>query len=313
MKKTVVLTFSLLILAVGCQLEKREPLQRDDYPQFIASTEVFTPTSKTLMTPERLVVWSAGDKVAVFQGSAFADEYMIDPSSVGKTEAALNIVKENDFKDKDYSIETNVAYYPYSSGLSLLESVYDDDLSYQIVGVDIPLDQEYTVKSFANGSFPMVAVTDVLEDHNLKFRNVLGAVKFQLTGNQKLMSIELKGNNDERLSGSATVTVVSDNSAPTIEMSSDSRNSVILHCGNGVQLNTDEPTEFILAVPPTEFANGFTVYFTDSKNNVTSITTESTNIVYRSSILVMPCVDVPEISIGSTEDVNKGEDVGIKK
>ena len=317
MRKTVILSLSLLILAVGCQLEKKEPLQIDDYPQFVASTEVFTHSSKTSMTPERQGVWSEDDRVAVFQGSTIADEYVISPSSVGMTNAVLTIVRGSRAKDDAFFVGTelngNVAYYPYSLGLSLIGSAFEENVNYLIDGVVLPEEQEYAANSFANGSFPMVAVTETLSDHNLKFKNVLGAIKFKLKGTKKIMSIELKGNNDERLSGEATIIVAADNGVPTINMSAESKNSVVLDCGDGVQLDDYKETEFILAIPPTDFKNGFSVVLTDSKNNVTNISTKAANAVYRSSILVMPTVTVKETSNGETEDVNKGEDVGINK
>lgn len=318
MKKSVTLLFSVVLMSlVGCQRNGDEPLLKSDYPVFTASTEVFTPTSKTSLTPERAVVWSADDRVAIFQGSSIADEYVIAQSSVGKTNATLTILKDNGVENGDFSagvkLPGNVAYYPYSSELALSGSAFDDEVVYRLEGVLLPEVQTYASKSFANGAFPMVAVTQAKPDHNLKFKNVLGAIKLQLKGTQKIQSVKIEGADGEKLSGAASVTAYSDNSVPSIIMSSDANRSVILDCGDGVQLDQYMATDFIIALPPTEFNNGFYIEVTDSNDRKVVFTARSANTVYRSSILVMPAVVVPDNMNGGTEDVNKGEDVGINK
>jgi hypothetical protein len=57
-----------------------------------------------------------------------------------------------------------------------------------------------------------------MEDHNLKFKNVLGAMKLQLKGSMAVKSIKIEGANDEILSGAANVTAYTSNLTPAITM-----------------------------------------------------------------------------------------------
>ena len=64
--------------------------------------------------------------------------------------------------------------------------------------------------------------------------------------------------------------------------------------GFGVQLNQDSATEFIISLPPVTFEKGFTLYLTDTNGATTKIKSDKLNTVLRSSILVMPEINVDE-------------------
>jgi hypothetical protein len=132
----------------------------------------------------------------------------------------------------------------------------------------------------------MVAVTETMDDHNLRFKNVLGAVKFQLTGSQALKSIVVKGNNGEVLAGKATVTAHDGFDTPTIVMAEGGATEVVFDCGTGVQLS-ETPTAFYVALPPTVFEKGFTATVTTVDGCVAELVAAE-NEVQRSGILVMP-------------------------
>jgi hypothetical protein len=134
---------------------------------------------------------------------------------------------------------------------------------------------------------PMLAVS---EGNDIIFKNVCGGIKLKIKGNKKVASIKLDGKNNEFLSGSAIVTAYTDGISPSIKMSSDASTSVTLDCGAGVQLNEDNITEFILALPPVALKQGFTVSITDSEGNVYMVESNRANSVRRSSLLVMPVI-----------------------
>lgn len=298
MKKSMIALASLVAVIAGCQMgDINEPLQAEGEGSFITFTESFVQETKTAMTARREVVWSEDDRVAVFQGSTIADEYVVSPSSVGSTNGSLIFLEGNSSVNGDFTMGTelphNVAYYPYSYDLSLSGASLDEGTSYVIEGVFLPEFQMYVPGSFGNGSFPMVGVTRTLSDHTLKFKNVLGAMKLQLMGNCEVSSITVEGNSREILSGEADITVFADNSAPVVDMCGDEPASVTLSCG-GVQLNDREATEFILALPPTVFKEGFTVTVRCSDNMKATIVSNSFNTVKRSSVLAMPEITITE-------------------
>lgn len=302
MKKVVVALAAAALLA-GCQKPEVEvPVESNDV--FSASVEEFGAQTKTALSAGNQVVWSTRDRLAIFQGSSLANEYEIAESSAGKANATFTRVMSsgNDFY-AGTELPCNVAFYPYAEELCL-----EGDMSaegkkvYTVSAVVLPTIQMYQENSFASGAFPMVAVTQVTEDHNLNFKNVLGAMKLQLKGTQKVKSIKVEGANGEKLSGAATVTAYANNINPEIKMSADAATEVTLNCGDGVQLNETEATNFYVALPPVLFQNGFTVTVTDVEEKTYTVSASTANTILRSSILVMPEVLLEESGEDTPEE-----------
>ena len=309
------LLFALCLLTssvTGCKLEIVYSSQQDalDYPEFTAEVEPFDSNQKTSLNENRCLVWSAGDQLAIFQGNSLADRYQVKDSADGQMNASYSIVHGQDGSDGDYvgsmSFDTNIAFYPYQSGLECAP-VYDDEdnvISYRISGVAIPAVQSYLADSFAEESYMMAAVTSSKSDHVLKFKNVCGALKFQLTGTAKVKRIELKGNANESLAGSAVITAYPAGVVPSIEMAANASKTVTLDCGSGVQLNKTTPTIFMISLPPTAFAKGFTATVISSDGSEGKLSTTKANPVTRSKIKAMPAV---EIKMNSGVDMNPEE------
>ena len=142
----------------------------------------------------------------------------------------------------------------------------------------------------------MVALS---EDNDITFMNVCGGIKLQLLGTATIISIKITGNDNETLSGDAVVTAYHDSAAPTIEMLTQASSSVVLNCGEGVQLNEASPTNFILSLPPTLFTKGFVVTILDSMGGVYELNSGKQNEVRRSSLLVMPPIDIRETVVST--------------
>lgn len=289
MKKTFTILFTSLLLSGACQ--QVEPLaepQVAEGPEFTAVNEGFDDRTKTVLAYGNSIVWSIGDHIAVFQGRAVADKYVIKDGHEGSRIGEFSIL-ENGEGTSAVSYHTNIAMYPYSESLICTPVMEDGTVtSYKITGASIPTVQNYVADSFADDSFLMAALTSSLDDHNLNFKNICGALKLQLKGTAKVKKIELTGSNGEFLSGDATVTLYADGSAPSIAIAEDASDVVILDCGEGVQLNEDFSTDFLLSIPPTSFVDGFTAIITDTHGGMTKLTTSASNNVGRSYIHTMP-------------------------
>ena len=314
MKKFILSIVSACAVLSGCQVEEiSEPLS--------ASDELFaiiddTASTKTVMDSYNNILWSEGDLIAAFVRTSLGQKYMLKDSYVGKTSGAFSKVLSEESGDLVSGMELDhiVAYYPYSGAVGCVRS--GESYSLNVV---LPAEQTYSVESFGEGSWPMVAVSS---SSNLTFRNVCGGIKLQFKGNQKVTSIKLQGKNNEKLSGAAVVTAYADDSTPVIEMLQTASTSVTLDCGEGVQLNETEATEFIIALPPMLFSKGFTVTVSGLDNEQT-IESSNENKVLRSSLLVMPEVTLellpvnpenPEPQLGDYVDedgVNHGPGVEI--
>lgn len=287
MKKIFITLAMMAAMAVGCQKQEIvDPVEES----FVAKIEVFDSETKTSVDSDHHIEWSSGDRLAIFQGSSLADEYIISDNSVGKMNGIFNMVADNNEVNGSFSAGTelpcNVAWYPYSEDLSLIGSAYGRG-AFELEGVLLPSVQNYSENSFANGAFPMVAVTKSISDHDLYFKNVLGAMRIQVRGTQVIKSIKIEGANEEKLSGAATVVAYPNNLVPEVKMSSDASTEVTLDCGDGVQLSETDVTNFIIALPPVVFEDGFKVTIVDSDNETYTISATVQNTILRSNILTM--------------------------
>ena len=316
MKRVILVLAILATIVAGCHTEPMtEQMSSDKVTAFEASTEVFSSHTKTTMTSDKKIVWSADDEIAIFQGSTLADRYVVSESGVGQSNAIFNMVNDNSSVNGSFSAGTelpcNVALYPYFDGLTLSGAVLEsENVTYSIDGVVLPEAQTYVAESFGEDTFLIVSVTANLADHNLKFKNVLGAMKLQCKGTPTVKSIKIAGKNNEILSGEATITAYANNLTPAVSMTGtdDAAKSVILTCGDGVQLSEYEVTDFIIVLPPVLFSKGFTVTVTDDTSQTYIIETDKTNAVLRSSILTMPTIVLGD-EVTKDEGDNNGDNI----
>ena len=312
MKRLILLLAVMALLYPGCQ--KPELVGHDaENLSFEAIVEEFDTQTRTSLTSGNYVVWSSEDRVAIFQGSAIADEYKLKEGCEGLSGGSFRWVAKDNVVNDDFNVETelpcNVAFYPYSQGLLLVGDMEEGGRTiFAITNLVLPQVQTYAQNSFGNGAFPMVAVTANMADHNLKFKNVGGAMKFQFKGTQIVKSIKVVGLNGEKLSGAATVTVYAGKPTLSITMTGtdEASKSVTLDCGDGVQLSKTKATDFIIALPPVFFSKGFTVTVTDVEEKEYTTSATIANTVLRSSILVMP-----EVLISSSSLIDYIDEYGI--
>lgn len=287
MKKLLLTLASAALMAVGCHDEIAGG-PAVDAPDFTAVAETFDESTRTSMDEDRNILWSRGDQLAIFRGRTVADRYQVTDATAGTGQGTFSAVSTQDGAVSD-DIAANVAFYPYMESLSCSR----DGDAYVIGNVVLPAVQTYAAGSFGNGAFPMAAVTETLADHSLKFRNVMGAMRLQLTGTGIVKSVRIEGKNGEKLSGAATVTAYGDGAVPAIVMADGASEHVTLDCGDGVQLTKDAVTTFIIALPPVKFTEGFKVIVTDAEDQENVLSTSAkTNEILRSSLLVMPAVDL---------------------
>ena len=291
MKKYLIYIAALALIAACNKVESPAPSQGSDV--ITAQIEQETAT-RTYMDVHNNIRWSEGDQIVGFMKSSLGLKYRILSSSVGKTSAFFEKVSSgNDYIGAGNEWDHNVVYYPYSSTIEAAKSG-----SNYVLDVVLPSEQTYAAESFGNGSMAMVAVS---EDNDIVFRNVLGGMKLQLRGTQKVKSITLQGNDNEKLSGAATVTAYVGGAKPAIIMDQSASTSVILNCGSGVSLSEGTAEEFIISLPPVLFSKGFKVAVADIDGKIYTIQTDKANAVLRSSLLVMPEVRLGEQDADNSE------------
>lgn len=278
------------LLMAGCQKSEQADATKDiDICRYSSTMELFDGNTKTSMTPDRQVVWSKGDYISIFQGSTIADKFQVNDSCEGTGYGDFTLVPA-DNTESGMALPANIAVYPYQDGLSC--SISDDGTSYVVSNFTYPSTQQYRQGSFPDDAFVMVAVTSSVSDKSFRFRNVSGGLHLQFCGTSKVKSIKLEGNNDEPLAGNASITAFPGDVVPSIEMLDNSSKSILLDCGDGIQLDPSIPVDFIMSVPPTIFKEGFTVTVTDTDGKEMPVRATVTNEVIRSSLLTMPVISI---------------------
>ena len=270
MKKGFVFSLLAVLALAGCQTKELDYAPQQESKHFTATIEdnFNDGETRTFMDENGTVRWKRGDQVSIFAGSTVNEQYQVTDASDGKTSAAFNKVSGGGFVGGG-EIDNNIAFYPYASTAEIAKS----GSSYVISDVTLPATQYYAEASFGNGAFPMAAVTSSTTDMNLKFKNVLGGLKLQLKGTASIASISVAGNQNEILCGAAAVTV-SNGSAPSVSLTDASAKTVPLDCGDGVQLDAETATPFVIALPPMTMEGGFTVVVTDTEGKQMEIKTD---------------------------------------
>lgn len=294
-------------MVMACQQNQIDVQQMED-DVFYAAIENDDQT-RTTLDENNNVMWSANDQLTIFKKSSINSKYQVTSSSAGKTTGTFTKVYAGNVDEftAGGELDHNVAVYPYQEPLAVSRAD-DADLAsrYEIEGMVLPEEQEYVANSFAEGAFPMAAVS---LNNELVFRNVCGGIKLQLKGTQKVTSIKILGNDKEKLAGNAVLTVYADEDLkPALTMASDAVKSVTLDCGDGVQLTETSATEFIIALPPVLFSKGFTATVTASDGQTYTVQTDKANTVLRSSLLVMPSV-----KLGSSIDDDDDNTIPVGK
>ncbi|MEE0235599.1 MAG: leucine-rich repeat protein [Bacteroidales bacterium] len=246
--------------------------------------------TKTSMDEYNNVLWSENDQIVAFMKTTLGIKYQVKEQYVGTTTGGFSKVQDassGDDQESGQEIGHNVVVYPYSDQTCCMK--YDNNTpakSYKL-NVVLPETQTYVENSFANGAFPMVAVS---ANNQHTFKNICGGLKLQFKGIDKIKSIKLEGVGEEAISGKSSVVAYADDTTPTITMASTATKSVTLDCGEGVQLNETTPTTFIIAIPPVTFASGMKITVTDTDGISKTLTNSSSNTVKRSTLLNFPVI-----------------------
>lgn len=284
--------FLLPAALLSCQRmdNAQEPVER----QFRAITEAAGNDTRTFIDDDLNVLWNGGDVVNVYMGKNKPVTGYAPVEAEGKSETTISVKEDNPgsssaivFPVDEEDIAFNAAYYPKVSG-----SIICQDSKYSIK-VTVPDTQTYAENSFGRDAFHMVAVTDDVNDTDFRFRNVMGALRLQLTGNATIRKIIFSGNNAEQLYGSATVSLTGDPelkfTGSTDIITNPVKNySVTLDCGEGVALKGEEATSFFIALAPCVFWNGFSILVIDSEGGRMMLSSHNQQTIKRSTVLTMP-------------------------
>lgn len=283
MKQYYILGLWALGMMTSCQnkIDGLDELTPQSKVKVTASLD-FTPDSRTALQADGnsyKVVWSKSDAFSVFYGSPDAKSKFELTTGEGETTA---IFESSNFKVSS-GIESGpngfavVAYYPYSDATTVSKNGAD-----YILDTEIPENQSYIENSFAQNASPMVAVTD--GSLTFSFKNVASALRVPLLGDKKIVKATLTASS--KIAGPAKVTAVSTNNwIPEVSIEDTKGfSTIVLSCGEGVELNSTEATNFIFVLKPGTYPAGMVVKFYASDGSYYSYTTQGEQTFTRSIV-----------------------------
>ena len=258
--KSKLYLLAVLALVVACSVEDEPACNEIKYPAEVSASidnEAETPETKVYADANLKVLWDNDDRITLFNKYTYNKEYRF----TGRTGANSGTFKEVSTGDVVVGNELDYVYavYPYQELTEISNS--------GVITLDLPEEQSYKENSFGRGANTMVSATTNTE---LLFKNLCGYLVLKLYGDGvTVSSITIKGNNGEKLSGTADVTAAVGSTPSLSFWSTGTSEELTLVCDTPVELGTSSAnaTVFWLVVPPTTFTNGFTLTVTDPDGN----------------------------------------------
>lgn len=233
--------------------------------------------TKTYVENYKYLRWHEGDEISFFDATTYNSQYAFAGKD-GDAEGEFNAVATGE----GTAIATTYGVYPYNAKTSISEE--------GVISVELPAIQAYGVNSFGKGANTMVAVGESATDDKLFFKNACGylVVKLYNESGTTVKSLVLKGNNEEKIAGAATITATHAG-VPSVTMADTATTSVTIDCGEGVELGTtaETATEFWFALPETTFEGGITITATDTEGKEYEKTTTKPVVITRNNVQPM--------------------------
>lgn len=272
------------LIAVSCsRFEYKDDLSSGGKVFHASFETVGAPDTKTYLDSEHKLLWTADDRLSIFEGNTYNQQYRYT-GQTGETSADFEKVQTSGFHSGN-DISSNYAVYPY-----LQENKIGNDGKMTIA---LPSVQQYAAGSFGVGANTMVAVTNGTSDTFLAFKNLCGYLVIKLYGEGTVKSISFKGNNGEKIAGSAAVTA-SYGSEPYVVMTNTATKEITLDCGSGVALGSTSQTatEFWFCIPPVTFSKGFSIKVTNTSGWAMEKSISSSRTISRNTINPMSALEV---------------------
>lgn len=278
----------ICLLAVSCSVQEFDAPDKGTTHKHVvyAYLESYADSdTKTYIDESLKVFWDKDDRISFFPESNCNREYRFEGNSGDKSGKFSEVYPDDFWFGED--IAYACAVYPHNPSTKL-------DENNNILTLTLPEKQTYRKGSFGLGVNAMVS-TAKTKDDPLVFKNLCGYLVLKFYGEGIFVSsIRLEGNNDEKLSGTATAELAV-GKIPEIKMATTDKanTSVTLSCDK-VELGMDKEnaTVFWMVVPPTTFKEGFklTVTGVDGKEFVKETSKELS--IARNTLLRIAPIEV---------------------
>ncbi|MBR1577391.1 MAG: hypothetical protein IJ653_02245 [Bacteroidales bacterium] len=193
--------------------------------------------TKSMLQDGSKVLWTPGDKISVFCGSAQAEftSTNTDPAATATFEGYIEV--PSDMTDAELTL---YGVYPYSASNSINDGV---------VMVSLPAEQRAVAGTFADDlSISVGRATG----SSMTFWNVCGLVEVSVT-REDVKSVSISGLSGEALAGTLSVSVAADGK-PAVTSVADAGTSVKISATEGEYLASGQ--NYYLVVAPVQLAQG---------------------------------------------------------
>ena len=279
MRKIAILATLVASIMGGCAVNEVNTLtQTESLPNLSAGFA--ESATKTYVENNKYLRWHEDDRLTAFYGNALNRQYKFN-GSTGANSGTFSLVPNGELGTGN-TLNAIYAVYPYDETATITDE--------GVISLTLPATQLYAENSFGKNANTMIAVTENLEDTFLAFKNACGYLKLKLynADGVRIKSIEIKGNNGEKIAGKATATMEF-GGEPSLVMADDTTESITLDCGDGVLLGTtaETATEFWFVVPETTFEGGVTISVKDELGGKFEKSTTNKVIISRNEIQPM--------------------------
>ena len=264
-----------------------------------AVREGYNPDTRTVRESDGSVEWCPLDEISVFYtetangGSKFTSQNT-EQTAIAEFKGKLDgfIAGGEEFTNGKYLY----GVYPYSSNTSFKDGV---------TTISLPSRQTAAEGTFSNGLFPTIARAQGV---NLAFYNICGGVKFTVSRDD-ITSVTFKGNNDERLAGSAKV-IFDDTSKPAVlDDEVESKGEITVYAPAGGTFEAGK--EYYIVAYPVKLTSGFTMTFRTSEMKEGKYVSNSAVEIQRSVFGVVSQTDKNVTSWSDIASNGGGDNSGI--
>lgn len=251
---------------------------------FSASLTQPTSDSRTHIGDGNYLWWNADDAIKVFNAAGNATVFTTNDSDKPNATFVGTLDPSASY----------CAFYPAANA---------SDLNNGKVTLTLNNVQAYAEGSFANGVYPMAAVS-ATDGNNIEFEfhSPCGVLDIPVTGVGTIGSVELTGALNEPLAGQLLIDPNGfDPQNPSYTLGT-YQTTVTLNCGsNGVTLS-DVPTHLFFVVPKNVFSQGFTAVVKAPGGSVIyTLQTTKPNVIHAETIHVMQSVDLNALTVVTTD------------
>ena len=288
MKNFSILTLLAALLFVGCSdifVELESPLTNETTLPDLTANFADDGLTRTYVEAGKYLRWHEADLITAFFGNTLNRQYKFN-GATGANSGTFSLVPNGELGTGN-TLDAIYAIYPYDASATISDE--------GLISLTLPSEQSYAENSFGKGANTMVAITESVEDTFLSFKNACGYLKLYLynVDGATLKSVSVKGNNNEKIAGAATVAMTFGDT-PEVTMSDDATTAVTLDCGEGIALGTTSETATALwiVLPETTFEKGITITVTDTEGSIFEKSTSNSVAITRNDIQPMAALAV---------------------